>query len=146
MVVARPLPDIMPFKPWEFRLELDPPITVHLSELLKSRNPHALDGPILKLISELTGPAGRQLMVDVTIQPAEDNPEFSLRRFVLDRDEDVSGVTGTGIVADGVQFPDGRIAFRWRGKKASTVSYDSIDDIIDTHGHGGKTHVVWLDA
>lgn len=34
------------------------------------------------------------------------------RRFTLVRHDDVTGVSGTGVVADGVRFPDGVVALR----------------------------------
>jgi len=43
------------------------------------------------------------------------------RTFVLHRDEDVSGVSGTGVVAEGVVFSDGAVVVRWLGKHASTT-------------------------
>jgi hypothetical protein len=64
--------------------------------------------------------------------------------FLLVREEDVSGVSGTGVVAEGVQFSDGKVALRWRGDKASTVVWDSIEDAMAIHGHDGKTRVDWL--
>lgn len=67
------------------------------------------------------------------------------RRFVLERDEDVSGVSGTGTVADGVVWPDGTVALRWRGPRASTAVWASIADVEAVHGHDGSTRVVWLD-
>jgi hypothetical protein len=68
------------------------------------------------------------------------------RRFVLVRTEDVSGVSGTGIVAHGVEFPDGTVALRWTGAYATTVVHDSIASVIAIHGHGGRTRVQWLDS
>src|SRR5262245_15896268 len=68
------------------------------------------------------------------------------RRFQLMRDEDVSGVSGTGVVADGVEFPDGSVALRFRGDWPTTNPHPSIESVIGVHGHGGKTRVVWLDA
>lgn len=67
------------------------------------------------------------------------------RTFELHRDIDESGVSGTGVVAWGVQFPDGFVAMRWAtGAPASTVVYEGgIDDVIAIHGHGGNTRVVW---
>ncbi|CBG73091.1 putative phage protein [Streptomyces scabiei 87.22] len=65
------------------------------------------------------------------------------RPFVLQRDHDVSGVSGVGIVADGCCWPDGTVAIRWRGDKPSTVFWDRLDDAIAVHGHGGSTRVVW---
>lgn len=69
-----------------------------------------------------------------------------MRRFQLHRDVDVSGVSGTGVVADGVVFPDGTVALRWRGARSSTVVWGSIDDVEAVHGHGGATRLAWVDA
>lgn len=67
------------------------------------------------------------------------------RVFQLHRDTDVSGVSGTGIVADGVEFADGVTVIRWRGEHRSTVVWTSIDDVSVIHGHDGATRVVWMD-
>lgn len=44
------------------------------------------------------------------------------RRFTLVRDHDPTGATGTGHVADGVQWPDGTATVRWatRGRITPT--------------------------
>ena len=64
-------------------------------------------------------------------------------RFHLERDEDESGVSGTGIVAEGVVFTDGTAVLRWRTKPyASTAVYASLAELEHIHGHGGKTRVV----
>lgn len=63
------------------------------------------------------------------------------RLFVLDRRADPSGVSGTGIVADGVEWPDGTCAVRWRTEHKSTTVYDSIAAVHAIHGHGGCTLV-----
>jgi len=68
-----------------------------------------------------------------------------VKRFYLNRKVDETGISGTGIVAEGVQFEDGTAALRWFGKTASTGIYRSIADVLIVHGHGGKTQVVWLD-
>lgn len=68
------------------------------------------------------------------------------RRFRLERDVDVSGVSGAGVVADGVVFSDGVTVVRWRGARRSTVVWDSLDDVEAIHGHGGATRVVWEPA
>jgi len=67
-----------------------------------------------------------------------------VRTFRLLRDRDVSGVSGTGIVAEGVQFTDGTVAIRWLTEKASTVIWANLDDAMSIHGHDGATQVVWL--
>ncbi len=67
------------------------------------------------------------------------------RRFRLMRHEDVSGVSGTGPVAEGVQFTDGAVALRWYGDYPTTTVWDGIDSVIAIHGHSGATEVEWLD-
>lgn len=67
-----------------------------------------------------------------------------MKTFQLARDIDVSGISGTGVVADGVVFPDGTCVIRWRGGRQSTVVWPSIDDVEAIHGHGGATRIVWL--
>ena len=73
------------------------------------------------------------------------------RRFVLYRHEDVSGQSGTGVVAYGCEWPDKSAEVKWlaKGKPSSTASWpapNAIEDIISTHGHGGRTEVRWLDG
>lgn len=67
------------------------------------------------------------------------------RLFLLRRVEDETGVSGTGIVAEGVQFSDGTVALRWRSHIKSTAIYESIRACEAIHGHGGKTRVQFLD-
>lgn len=69
-----------------------------------------------------------------------------MRRFRLVREHDVSGVSGTGVVAEGVQFADGACCIRWGGDHRSTVVWDSVTDALAIHGHGGATHIEWVDA
>lgn len=66
-------------------------------------------------------------------------------RFELHRDRDVSGVSGTGVIADGVYFPDGLTIVRWRGRWPSTVIWPSMEGLLAVNGHDGATRVVWLD-
>jgi hypothetical protein len=68
------------------------------------------------------------------------------RRFHLQRDRDISGVSGTGIVALGCLWPDGTASVRWLGARPSTVHWDRMDDAVAVHGHGGATRIVWTDA
>ena len=69
------------------------------------------------------------------------------RRFRLVRHEDVSGVSGTGVVAHGAQFPDGTVALRWAvpGMPATWNLFDSIEQVELLNGHQGKTEVEWID-
>jgi len=76
-----------------------------------------------------------------TGSPASSPP----RRFRLIRLFDVSGVSGIGVVAEGVQFDDGAVALRWKGDHPSTVAWDSIAAVLAVHGHHGATELEWLD-
>jgi hypothetical protein len=68
------------------------------------------------------------------------------RRFILYRYEDECRVSGTGIVAEGIQFSSGRCAITWLSETPSTSLFDSTDELEAVHGHGGKTEIRWIDA
>lgn len=67
------------------------------------------------------------------------------RRFVLDRSEDETGTSGTGIVAEGVCFSNGKVALHWLSHLGAVNVYDSMSVTETLHGHGGLTKIVWLD-
>jgi hypothetical protein len=67
-----------------------------------------------------------------------------VRLFELHRDRDLSGISGTGVVAEGVEFTDGQVVIRWLGVTPSTVVWTSIAEARAVHGHGGATRFVWL--
>ena len=64
--------------------------------------------------------------------------------YELRRDEDATGVSGVGVVAQGVVFDDGTVTQRWLTANRSTALYASIADVIKIHGHEGRTRVVLL--
>lgn len=74
-----------------------------------------------------------------------------IRPFQLVRNVDVSGSSGTGVVAEGFQVvledTPRFCMLRWLPSTASgvvsVVLYDSIDDLVKVHGHGGSTLVQW---
>lgn len=67
-----------------------------------------------------------------------------MKNFELHRDVDETGVSGTGVVAEGVEFSDGVVVVRWRGEHASTVVWSKgIASVQAINGHGGKTRMVW---
>lgn len=69
-----------------------------------------------------------------------------MRRFILIRHEDISGVSGCGVVAHGVEYDDGHISMQWCDSPSKLpVSFESIDVLLTVHGHGGKTVHRWLD-
>ncbi|GAB3943590.1 hypothetical protein GCM10029976_066430 [Kribbella albertanoniae] len=68
------------------------------------------------------------------------------RVFVLDRHRDLSGVSGTGVVAEGVEWSDGSVALRWSGENPTTVAFETgMVGVEAVHGHGGATEVRFLD-
>lgn len=69
-----------------------------------------------------------------------------MRLFNLHRASDESGVSGTGIVSEGVEFTDGTCAMRWITATASTAFYSNLQDLLAIHGHGGRTVVVFSDG
>ena len=70
---------------------------------------------------------------------------MAFKRFVLFRREDQSGVSGTGIVAEGVQFSTGRCVIVWLGQYPSIAIYDSMEALEKVHGHDERTEVRWID-
>lgn len=66
-----------------------------------------------------------------------------MKTFILQRHEDVSGVSGTGVVAEGAEFTDGSCVIRWFGKHQSTVVWSSVEDAIKIHGHDGRTQLIY---
>jgi hypothetical protein len=69
----------------------------------------------------------------------------SIRRFHFVRSEDVSGVSGTGIVAEGVEFTDGSIVVRWLSHTASFGTFSNLKTFLAVHGHNGAGTVEWVD-
>ena len=75
-----------------------------------------------------------------------------MRGFYLVRDEDVTGISGVGIVAEGCEFSDGTTVVRWlpvgtsrpEHVRPTTVVHESVDSVIGLHGHGGRTRVEWV--
>ena len=67
-----------------------------------------------------------------------------MRTFWLHRTKDVTGLSGTGIVCEGVEFSDGRCVMRWIDDTISSiVIHKSIKDIETLHGHGGNTTIIY---
>ena len=66
------------------------------------------------------------------------------RLFTLVRDEDVSGTSGTGVVAEGVEFSSGQVALHWLSQLEVVSVYANVKTVLQVHGHDGKTRLVWL--
>jgi hypothetical protein len=68
----------------------------------------------------------------------------AMRLFHLVRDKDISGVSGTGIVAEGVEFTNGFVCLTWLTTHHSIVIYPNIKEVEAVHGHEGSTKIVWI--
>lgn len=77
------------------------------------------------------------------------DPEYTLicfglhnYAFHLVRREDVTGVSGTGVVAVGCDFMSAGCVLQWVGEIKSTFWYPSLQSVEALHGHSVKTRVV----
>jgi hypothetical protein len=68
----------------------------------------------------------------------------AMKQFHLVRIEDVSGVSGTGHVAEGVVFSNGWCVLRWMSRHPGLEFFQNIEDVEAVHCHGGKTKIVFL--
>jgi len=68
-----------------------------------------------------------------------------IRRFHFVRAEDVSGVSGTGVVGEGCELTNGKIVFSWLSNLGSVAIYDNIKTLMTIHGHEGRGTVEWID-
>lgn len=67
------------------------------------------------------------------------------RRFNFNRENDVSGISGTGIVAEGVLFSNNKVVVTWTGHHTSVNVFDSLAEFEAVHGHEGSSIVDWID-
>lgn len=65
------------------------------------------------------------------------------RLFTLVRETDVSGTSGTGVVAEGVEWSNGRVTISWLSPIPTQESLDNIAAVDKIHGHDGRTRVVF---
>lgn len=83
-----------------------------------------------------------------------DGEERAIRRFEFVRYRDESGVSGTGVVAVGAEFPSGFCEIEWLNDENNRVETEmnghasypgGIDDVREVHGHEGATEVRFID-
>lgn len=72
-------------------------------------------------------------------------PSKGLRRFLLVRDDDKTGMSGTGVVAEGIEFSDGSCVMRWLTPVGSTCVYPSAKAVEYIHGHSGASRLLFAD-
>jgi len=64
-----------------------------------------------------------------------------MRLFQLDRIKDITKVSGTGLVAEGVEFDDGQVVLRWYNTGSITI-FKSLQDCRKVHCAGNHTRVI----
>lgn len=69
----------------------------------------------------------------------------TIRRFYVIRTEDVSGISGTGRVAEGVEFTDGTCVIHWLSHTSATGIYDNAKCLLLIHGHENRTTIEYID-
>lgn len=66
-----------------------------------------------------------------------------MRRFVLDRREDATGTSGTGVVAE--EFSNGQCAVHWLSQLETVTVYANARVVDRLHGHDGRTTIRWIE-
>jgi hypothetical protein len=68
-----------------------------------------------------------------------------MRSFYLNRKVDISAISGTGKVAEGVIFSNGQVVMRWLTDISSIVIHESIENVMKIHCHNGASEIVYMD-
>lgn len=66
------------------------------------------------------------------------------RMFVLNRKEDATGTSGTGVVAEGIEFSNGQCAVHWLSQLETVSVYANVRVVERLRGHDGRTTVDWI--
>ena len=68
------------------------------------------------------------------------------RQFYLVRHKDLTGKSGEGIIAEGIQWSGGTAELHWLTDWETFVHWPGgVEEILAVHGHEGATVVRWLD-
>lgn len=72
-----------------------------------------------------------------------------MRTYILYRSDDVTGLSGEGIVAEVAEWADSTVSMRWlpstspagiaNDVKPTTVDHPSLRNVLALHGHDDKT-------
>lgn len=75
-----------------------------------------------------------------------------MKNFVMQRENDKSGVSGVGVVLEGTVFSNGKTVVTWLGKSDVQVKslgiFDSYEDFLSVHvtSHPENiTNIIWSD-
>jgi len=81
-------------------------------------------------------------LVPETPEPVVKNAS-EIKTFYLNRQEDETGISGTGKVAFGIVLPTGRVAIEWTSAHSSITVFENAKEMDEVHGHHGKTKMVF---
>ncbi len=65
-----------------------------------------------------------------------------MKTFYLLRKEDVSGTSGTGVVAEGAIFDNGMVAMTWLSQFPTVTMFPNVKTVMQIHSHEGRTVMV----
>jgi hypothetical protein len=57
-----------------------------------------------------------------------------METYYLIRKEDKTGLSGTGIVADIIEFSDGQVVLKWRGETSTIVIHKNMESVRKISG------------
>lgn len=66
-----------------------------------------------------------------------------MKRFFLQRHQDITGISGTGKVAEGCILHSGKVVMSWLSATPSGCVHESIEAVQKIHGHSGATEIVF---
>src|SRR5688572_27116451 len=93
----------------------------------------------------VTRVAGGSLRVATGVEAKGSGTVVRRRTWELVRYQDLGGVSGTGVVAEGCVCTDGSVAWRWRGSNPATAVWPDLESVLAVHGDQGATEVRWLE-
>ncbi len=86
-----------------------------------------------------------ETQITYQVQTKDECQDKGVRRFVLVRERDLTGVSGVGVVAEGAMFSNGLSIIRWLREPHAVGMYQTVADLIAVHGHGGATQIQFID-
>lgn len=99
---------------------------------------------LLALAKAYHTPTGMLLGEEIALPEYTKN--VGTKRFYLERTLDPVGISGTGVIAEGVMFTSGKVVMQWLTEYSSIGIYDSVSDVLSIHGHNGTTSFVFTDV
>ena len=63
-----------------------------------------------------------------------------MRTFEVERRNDETGVSGTGVVVEGVEFSNGVVVIRWTPSLGSIAIYNCFADFVAIHVNSHPTN------